>query len=127
MNNFLLCNRFVSLNKRDIVIDAVKSHQKNKTSNDKQEVIAGVVTETSKRSIEEKFETSPMRKGGTKVIPVKNMEIYDKRLLVDNAFAILVSVEIRSHLSNVKEIYALQTKSTVELVTLFSILVSVHK
>ena len=34
INIFLLCNQCVSLNKRDIVIEAVKNHQSNKSSAD---------------------------------------------------------------------------------------------
>ena len=49
VNFFLVCNQCVSLNKRDIVSEAVKNHQSNKTSADNQEVLTSVATETIER------------------------------------------------------------------------------
>ena len=73
-----------SLWTKEIVIEAVKNHQSNKTSADNQEVLTSVVTETIERTINEKLKVSPVPTGGQQELPTENKEIPNRRLVEDN-------------------------------------------
>ena len=85
---FLLCNQSVCLNKRDILIDAVKNHQSNKSSADNQEVLTSVVIETIERKTNEKLKVSVVPTVGPQILPTGNKEIQNKRLVEDNGVRI---------------------------------------
>ena len=58
VNIFLLCNQCVSINNGDIVIEAVKNHQSNKSIPNNNEVLTSLVTETIERKINKKLKVS---------------------------------------------------------------------